>query len=182
VTHFGAEAGQSLFAPQAAQTCVSLVQTASGAAQSAFVRHSSQTPLVLSQYCVKPGHEDAPGAEHDAWHWWSPGQHAGALTPQSAFERHAVQRPVWQNLVPPPQSPSLTHSTQPSVGSHLLVGHAFAFAHTLPGGATPAPFELDPLHAPASAIPKRPRKENTTVRMSFTPRAAPCRVPQGPEE
>jgi hypothetical protein len=174
-TQRGAEAAQSVLEAHCTQTCESVLHAGNAWLQSELLRHDSHAPVVVSQYCATNGHPEAPAALHEAWHWWSPGQHAGALAPQSALERQATHAPVWQNLVPPPQSPSLTHSTQPRDGSHLaLPPQAFALAHTLPAGT--APLLLEPPHAPASATPKSPTKQRTRPRPRKRPAGMRTRV------
>ena len=158
--HRGDDAGQSVFTAHVTHVNVVTLQMGVFPEQSAFVRHVSHAPVDESQYGAITGrHPVAPGAEHDAWQAWSPGQHAGALVPQSPLFRQATHPPLTQNFVASPQSVSARHSTQPAFGSHLA-GHAVAFAQTLP---TPMPlFEL--LHAPTSATAVAKQNERTAPR------------------
>jgi hypothetical protein len=156
--HRGADAGQSEPEAHSTQMWLVVLQIGAPRPQSELVRHVSHAPVPWSQNgAMTGGHPAAPDAVHEAWHWWSPGQHAGALAPQSAFERHATHAPVEQNFVPPPQSASLTHSTHPRVGSHFALPQAFALLQTLPAGMPPLLLLL--LHAAAATRPAARTKE-----------------------
>jgi hypothetical protein len=179
LTQWGADAGQSVDAPHWTHVRLVLLHTARGDAQSALVRQPKHAPEAESQYgAMTGGHPAAPGAEHEARHWWPPGQHAGALAPQSPLLRHATQAPDRQNLVAPPQSESTRQSTQPSVGSHLAFApHALALAQTLPAGM---PFELFELHAAATT---RPKVNATAARLASEERGRlRGRIEAGPEQ
>jgi hypothetical protein len=74
-----------------------------------------------------------------ALHVWSRGEHTGAAAPQSAFVRHAAQRPARQTGSARGQSESVPHSTQPSVKSQMGLWFAHWFAPLIPQSALPPP-------------------------------------------
>jgi hypothetical protein len=159
----GAAAPQSALVAQPEHCCVTGSQIGRGAAQSVFVLQPTQAPVAVSQSfgswlpwpwpgCV--GHEAL--LVHAAWHLWSPGQHAGAAAPQSAFVRQASQAPRMQNGAPAPQSGSTRHWTQPSAASHLRAPHAVAWA------AEQAPPTPPLLPAPLTSEPELPPQATAT--------------------
>src|SRR5258708_22404234 len=101
--HRGWLAGQSEFTAHATHCEVVASQMGAPAAQSDADRHPTHTPLpeVVTQKGVLPP-LPMPGllavqsafVAQEAWHWWSPGQHAGVAAGQSAFARQPAHRPV----------------------------------------------------------------------------------------
>ena len=79
----------------------------------------TQTPAVVSQCGAALGH--MAELVQDAWHWWSPGQHAGAAAGQSELAPHAAHCPTpeMQIGVGCAQSEFVAQATHPSVGSHF---------------------------------------------------------------
>jgi hypothetical protein len=61
--------------------------------QSAFVRHSTQAPVVVSHMFAAPTHTVPPSTAHDARQVWVAGKQAGvAPLPQSALVTQTTHR------------------------------------------------------------------------------------------
>ena len=113
---------------------------------------------------------------HAAWHWWSPGQHAGAAAPQSAFVAHSSQRPARQNFADAGQSLLVAHSTHPSTESHFFVAPHWLVPFR-PQTALPPP-------GPPGVMPPPPPPPSPPAAsaVSVKPIAAPLSVPHAADQ
>jgi hypothetical protein len=150
--HRGSPAGQSESRAHSTQSwvVVSQIFPTPLEAQSFAVWQPTQTPGPGPVWQSGRAFGQSESAEHEAWHWWSPGQHDGAASRQSELVPHAAHLPVATTQMGSgcAQLSLDRHATHPSVGLHCWPPGHWLLPLT-PQSALPAPRDepLLPLQA-----------------------------------